>query len=433
MRAGGNHQPILGPRTAAFQAFVLHAVAQKIAGAELFGGVQRQALAVVVVAGVDVAHIALATADVVAMGQVFHFGFLRVQPGVQRVQQREAAWRPLVLDAEAGASGIRFLRDAGWIQRTGLVVVFAVVFGLVAVDGEVQLVFPGDGPVQFGQHGVRIPVVRIHRHGAQAFRVFTAAMHGNNQRLQVRIDLGGGGDRVHAAGTVRGVAEFVVGVQLAGAVQIVFRRLGDERYRAAQAWRTRAARAGAGTDSHFAESLRIEIVAADAEGVIGRTVRLAGGVRQRDAIQFKADAIAFDTTDVEAGIGGAVPHAATATGCRRHADQRRITGDTGHVDRAVLFQLAHADHRGAAITGGVGVVALGLHQDFRQLAGGFGFLRKGRRRDNAQHDQQRGADVKRQRRGLLPGARMGSDHNYPRERVIRLALGIERSLAKNAS
>jgi hypothetical protein len=138
---------------------------------------------------------------------------------------------------------------------------------------------------QLGQHGVRIPVVRIQRRIAQAFGFLAVAVHADHQRFQVFAQFGGGGHRMHAHRVVRGVAELVVGVELALAVQVVFRRLVTNDTEPPRPGVPAPAGRRAGTDAHFAEGLRVEVVAADAEAVQRGAVRFRRGVRQRDAVQ----------------------------------------------------------------------------------------------------------------------------------------------------
>eukprot|EP01032_Pedospumella_encystans_P017329 gene17329-19750_t len=186
----------------------------------------------------------------------------------------------------------------------------------------------------------------------------------------------------------------------------------------AQAWRARPCRRGAGADAHLAEGFRVEVVAADAEAVQGIAVRLGRRVRQRDAVQLQADAVAFDAADVEAGVAGAVPDIAGADAGRRHADQRLVARHIGHVGGGAPGHLAAADDGGGTALGRR-FVTLGGDQDFVQLGG----LRKHRRGGQGESGQQQ--------RGKAPLARKDGSHGIPGK--VRLKLALPTGFAGNSA
>ena len=98
---------------------------------------------------------------------------------------------------------------------------------------------------------------------------------------------------------------------------------------------------------HAAVHVRVNIVAADAEGVLAGAadVAAAGGVRLRNAVDVDADAVALKATNVVAGVAAAVEAAFAVAGSAAsagRADQRFITHNGTKIVGPFVLKLLRA-------------------------------------------------------------------------------------------
>ena len=121
------------------------------------------------------------------------------------------------------------------------------------------------------------------------------------------------------------------GASLARA-QVIIRRFRAERDIPPDGAVGRFRRDGAGLNIHAAVHIRVDIIAADAEGVEASTadVAAAGGIGLGDAVHVDADAVALHAANVVAGVAAAVEAAFAVAGAAAGpggADERLIAHD----------------------------------------------------------------------------------------------------------
>ena len=130
--------------------------------------------------------------------------------------------------------------------------------------------------------------------------------------------------------------------------QVIIRRFRAEGDISPDSAVGRFRRGGAGLNIHTAIHIRVDIIAADAEGVEpGATdVAAAGGVGLGNTVHVDADAVALHAADVVAGVASAVEAAFAVAGAAAGpggADERLIAHDRAKIVSAFILQLLGAD------------------------------------------------------------------------------------------
>ena len=223
-----------------------------------------------------------------------------------------------------------------------------VVGFMVIVEGAGQLVLIVRLPDPGGQKSIGVPVRRVGVDGAAVVFGFLAVTAAIDQNPAQELIAAGDGHPVVPAAIRRVVTAAVAeGAGLARA-QVIIRRFRAEGDIPPDSAVGRFRRGGAGLDIHAAVHIRVDIIAADAEGVEpgAADVAAAGGVGLRDTVYVDADAVALHTANVVAGVTSAVEAAFAVAGAAAGpggADERLIAHDRAKIVSAFILQLPGAD------------------------------------------------------------------------------------------
>ena len=199
-----------------------------------------------------------------------------------------------------------------------------------------------------GQKGIGVPVRRVGIDGAAVIFGFLTIAAAVDQNAAQELIAAGDGHPVVPAAIRRVVTAAVAeGAGLARA-QVIIRRFRAEGDIPPDGAVGRFRRGGAGLDIHAAVHIRVDIIAADAEGVEpgAADVAAAGGVGLRDTVHVDADAVALHTANVVAGVTSAVEAAFAVAGAAAGpggADERLIAHDRAEIVSAFILQLPGAD------------------------------------------------------------------------------------------
>ena len=242
--------------------------------------------------------------------------------------------RPVILQAQAPAPGLAGLVGGadGAVAAGVPGIVVGVVGFMVIVEGAGQLVLIVRLPDPGGQKSIGVPVRRVGVDGAAVVFGFLAVTAAIDQNPAQELIAAGDGHPVVPAAIRRVVTAAVAeGAGLARA-QVIIRRFRAEGDIPPDSAVGRFRRGGAGLDIHAAVHIRVDIIAADAEGVEpGATdVAAAGGVGLGDTVHVDADAVALHTANVVAGVTSAVEAAFAVAGAAAGpggADERLIAHD----------------------------------------------------------------------------------------------------------